>query len=83
LRLPKFPFARRIEDLDRVVTSRAAASRSQPAPPPPPPPPPPNPPPLPNPSSPSPTTPKDSAAPTRRRLDSHDSSMKRRPAIHG
>ena len=32
LRLPKFPFARRIEDLDRVVTSRAAAIRSQPAP---------------------------------------------------
>ena len=32
LRLPKLPFARRIEDLDRVVTSRAAAIRSQPAP---------------------------------------------------
>ena len=32
LRLPKLAFARRIEDLDRVVTSRAAAIRSQPAP---------------------------------------------------
>ena len=30
LRLPKLAFARRIEDLDRVVTSRAAAIRSQP-----------------------------------------------------
>lgn len=31
LRLPKLPFARRIEDLDRVVTSHAAAVRLQPA----------------------------------------------------
>jgi hypothetical protein len=32
LRLPKLPFARRIEDLDRIVASRAAAIRLQPAP---------------------------------------------------
>jgi hypothetical protein len=31
LRLPKLPFSRRIEELDRVVTSRAAAIRLQPA----------------------------------------------------
>jgi hypothetical protein len=31
MRLPKLPFSRRIEDLDRVVTSRAAAIRLQPA----------------------------------------------------
>ena len=31
LRLPKFPFARRIDDLDRLVTSRAASLRIQPA----------------------------------------------------
>jgi hypothetical protein len=30
LRLPKLPFARRIEDLDRVVTTRAASMRLQP-----------------------------------------------------
>ncbi|HXU00425.1 MAG TPA: hypothetical protein VN903_05505 [Polyangia bacterium] len=32
LRLPKLPFARRIEDLDRVVTTRAATIKAQPAP---------------------------------------------------
>ena len=31
LRLPKLPFARRIDDLDRLVTSRAAAIRQPPA----------------------------------------------------
>jgi hypothetical protein len=31
LRLPKLPFARRLEDLDRIVASRAAAIRLQPA----------------------------------------------------
>jgi hypothetical protein len=32
LRLPKFPFARRLDDLDRIVAIRAAAIRAQPAP---------------------------------------------------
>lgn len=32
LRLPKLPFARRIDDLDRIVATRAAAIRAQPAP---------------------------------------------------
>jgi hypothetical protein len=31
VRLPKLPFARRIEELDRIVTTRGAAIRSQPA----------------------------------------------------
>ena len=37
LRLPKAPFARRIDDLDRIVATRAAAIRVNPPPPPPPP----------------------------------------------
>jgi hypothetical protein len=32
LRLPKLPFGRRIDDLDRIVATRAAAIRSQPVP---------------------------------------------------
>ena len=32
LRLPKLPFARRIDDLDRIVATRAAAIRAQPTP---------------------------------------------------
>jgi hypothetical protein len=32
LRLPKLPFARRIDDLDRIVTTRAVAIRLQPTP---------------------------------------------------